>query len=93
MKFKKATEIVERRIRDERILVPIAASEEALDSLFTLNETAGFIWDCAVAGHSPEQIAAELAEAYDVPPEKAFADTGKVLASLQEAGVLEAVGE
>ena len=93
MVFRKSDGIVERRIREERVLVPIAASEEVLDSLYTLNETAAFIWDRAAEGKTEETIASELAAAYEVAADKALADVQAVLRSLQEVGALEPAEE
>lgn len=87
--FVKSGRIIERRIRDEIILVPIMGSMEALDSLYTLDETAARIWRAAVAGTPEDGIAAMLCEEYDVPAEKALADVRAVLDELLRLGALE----
>ena len=80
---------VVRSIRDERILVPIMGSMEALDSLFSLNDTAGLIWDLAGDGLDAPAIAKRVAAEYEVPEDKAQADTAKILDELLTIGALE----
>jgi hypothetical protein len=88
-RFAKSGNIIERKVRDERILVPVMGSMEALDSLYTLDETAGRIWDAAVAGTDEDAIARKLCEEYDVPAETARADVRATLDELVRLGALE----
>jgi hypothetical protein len=87
--YRKSPRVVERTIRGERVLVPLASSSETLDSLYTLNETAGLIWDLAGAGKSEPQITEALSAQYDVSTSTARADVAAVLSDLIEAGVLQ----
>jgi len=41
----KTDHVVERKVRDNLILVPMNTGPARLDALYTLNETAGFIWN------------------------------------------------
>ena len=91
--FKKTDLMVEREIRGEHILVPIMRNMETLDSLYTLNETAGCIWRNAVSGMSEDRIAALLAEEFEVDPAAAQADTRRILNELIEIKALQPVTE
>lgn len=88
-RFIQSGRIIERKIRDERILVPIMDSMEALDSIYTLDETAGRIWDAAIAGADEDAITRKLREEYDVPAETARADVRAILDELVNLGALE----
>lgn len=77
-----------RRIRGEHVLVPIRSSVSALDSIYTLNATAGLIWEKAGAGLAPAAIARELAAAYDVDEVTASADVARAIDDLLAAGAL-----
>jgi uncharacterized protein YeeX (DUF496 family) len=81
-RFQRATEAVERQIRGEHVLVPLADNPQALDSLFSLNETASIIWQMAAAGASEDTINQYLADKYDAAPERIRADTRDVLDQL-----------
>jgi len=89
--FKRNERIVERNIRGERILVPVSGTAEALDSIYTLNGTAGEIWDLACKGKTPAEIAETLASTYSVEAAQAESDTAEILGQLLEIGALEAM--
>jgi hypothetical protein len=88
-RFVQSGRIIERKIREERILVPVMGSMEALDSIYTLDETAGRIWDAAIARADEDEIARKLCEEYDVPAETARADVRATLDELVRLGALE----
>ena len=88
-RFKKSGDLVERRIRDEHILVPIMKNMASLDSIYTLNETAAVIWQLATEGLAENEIAERIATDFDVPTETAAADTRRVLDELVHLGALE----
>ena len=87
-RFRKSDTVVVRRIRDEYVLVPVMGTMEALDSLYSLNEVAGEIWNHASAGLSEEAIVQKLMTEYDVDAATAAADTRTVLDQLVEVGAL-----
>lgn len=84
-------DVVARRIRGESILVPIASTMDALDSIMSLNETAEFIRDRAASGLETGAIRDAVAEMYDVEPETAAQDVQQVLTELVSLGVLQRV--
>ena len=86
--FSKSSAIVERKIRDEHLLVPIARTEATLDGFFVLNETAQFIWTQAIAGRDEEDIAVQLAAEFEASPAEAANDTRRVLDELLSIGAL-----
>jgi hypothetical protein len=80
--YRRNPAVVERRVRNTCLLVPVMSSFEELDSLYSLNATAQFIWSKACDGLDAASIASQLADAYDVPLEVAQADTHAVLSEL-----------
>jgi len=88
--FRRNDEIVERRIGDERVLVPMANRSATLDSLYTLNSTAALVWDAAAEGASETQIVERIVAEYDVFPDQARTDVRKTIQGLLEIGALEA---
>lgn len=88
-RFQKSGQVVERRIRDEHLLVPIMKNMASLDSIYTLNETAAVIWRLATEGLAETEIAEHLVTDFDVPPETAATDTRRVLDELVHLGALE----
>jgi hypothetical protein len=91
-KYRQIERVVARQVRGERILVPLASSEEALDSIYVLNETASFIWEQVGVGRSDEEIVRNLTVEYEVSKDQATEDTRVVLADLLGMGVIEEAG-
>lgn len=90
-KYKQSRRVVARQVRGDQVLVPIADSEEALDSIYILNETASFIWDKTADGSTREEIVSRLVEEYEVTESQAEADTDMVLGDLVEIKAVERV--
>lgn len=90
-KYRQSKRVVARQVRGERILVPIADSEEALDSIYILNETASFIWDQIEEEKNIKEIISNLTEEYDVDYARAEVDTGVVLNDLVDVNAAEQV--
>lgn len=88
MTYQKSEQIVDRKIRDERILVPIGGHIDELKALFTLNEVAAVIWDKAIAGHTLPQIVAEVADHFEIDAPTATTDTREILQQFIELGAL-----
>ncbi len=91
-RFQQADTVVSRVIAGEAILVPIRSSREGLDSIFTLNETAAFIWSLMNGQYTLAQIRDRVVEEYEVSPEEAALDLGKLVGQLQEIQAIKAVG-
>lgn len=88
MIYRKSENVVERRIRGEHVLVPIMGSLEQLDSIYTLNETAGQVFTRAAAGTELPDIAQELMALYHVSPARAQEDVERVVRDLVHIGAL-----
>lgn len=91
-RFQQADSVVSRVIAGEAILVPIRSSREGLDSIFTLNETAAFVWSLIDGQHTLAQIRDCLVEEYAVSPEDAERDLGELIEQLQEIQAIQAAG-
>ena len=63
--------VIERRVRNTCLLVPVMSSFEELDSLYTLNATAQLIWRKACDGLDDASIASQLADKFEVSIEAA----------------------
>lgn len=88
LRYRKGDGVVSRKIRGEHVLVPIVGSSEDLDSIFTLNPTAGLILERASAGDAPADIGAALERAFDVDAATASADVERTLQELVGIGAL-----
>lgn len=90
-RYKQNGRVVARQVRGDQILVPMASSEEALDSIYVLNETAAFMWDQMAAACTAAEIVARVSDVYDVEEAQAKIDTDVVLADLLAVKAIEVV--
>lgn len=87
--LRKVGNCVTRKISDETIVVPIRANAAELDSVYVLNEVGAAIWSHLDRGLAPAEIAAAVADEYEVSPEIAREDVDRFLRALLGAGVVE----
>lgn len=85
----KTDHVVERKVRDNLILVPMKTGPARLDALYTLNETAGFIWNAITPGITEDELVARLVEAYEVDEPSARQDVRRVLQKLTSIGAIK----
>lgn len=78
-----------REVLGSPMVVATGDAARNFHGMIKLNETAGFIWRCLQDGLTELQIAAKLAEVYDVSPERAAADVAALLRQMDEHGFLE----
>jgi hypothetical protein len=89
-RFTKSNAVVERQVRDSLILVPLKTGPARLDALYTLNETAGFIWRAADGTVSEDELVRRLMAEYDVDDATAQNDVRRALEGLVAIGALQA---
>jgi hypothetical protein len=87
-RFRRSDDVVERRIRGEHLLVPVAGSLEQLDSIYTLNPTAGRIWELAGEGLDEGEVLNRVKMEFEVDEDAARRDITRVLDELTAIGAL-----
>ena len=91
--FRKADNIVSRKVMDEILLVPISGELASMDNLYSLNETGAFIWGVLDGSRSLADIGKQLGQMYDADAAKIEADLMEIIAELSESGlVVETAG-
>jgi hypothetical protein len=91
--FRKADNIVTRKVMDETLLVPITGELASMDNLYSLNETGAFVWEGLHGLRSLAEIAGQLEKRYDADPAVIEADVMEIVAALSASGlVVEPVG-
>ena len=86
--FQKSEQIVDRKVRNERILVPIGGHADELDSVYTLNDVAAVIWDSAIGGRTEAEIIQDVQTTFEIDLQTATADTRRLLDELISVGAL-----
>ena len=71
------------------LLVPLGAQVMDLNGLITLNDTAACVWELLAQERSLEELAAAVAERFEVFPERARADVQTFVEEIARLGLLE----
>ena len=87
--LKKIENIVFRKIGDEYILVPIAASVADVESIFNLNETGAAIWDRIDGKKSLKEIVAQIQGEYEAEGQQVEMDVVEFVNEMMEAKLIE----
>jgi hypothetical protein len=88
--FRKKGEFVTRSIAGETIIVPVRGRVGDLDSIYNLNDVAGFIWE-KIDGHaSVSQLAEAVSGEFEVSVDQAAEDTAEFMSVLESAGMVQA---
>jgi hypothetical protein len=82
---------VARRVAGELLLVPIRRHASEMEGMFSLNETAAFVWDLFDGAHTPEQLRDALVDAFDVSPVEAEIDVRELILQLLEIGAVKEI--
>jgi hypothetical protein len=83
--------IVARDIAGEMILVPIRNNVGDLESIYTLNETATFLWEHLDGDRTLKEIKQEMLEAFEVSDEVAEQDIVEFIEQLEAIGAVGVV--
>jgi methyltransferase-like protein len=88
--FKKSDSMVSRKIGSESILVPIRQNAGDLDSIYTLNDTAAYIWELIDGKKSVGEIKKRILDEFEVTSGDVERDLGE---HLQQLRTLKAIVE
>lgn len=86
--FRRSERMVARRIADEYLLVPLVGRGANLDSIFSLNRVAAFVWERLDGRASGREIVAALTDSFDVTPTRAAEDYLELLGTLLSLGAV-----
>jgi hypothetical protein len=87
-RYTRTDHVVERQVGGDLILVPMHTGPARLDALYTLNETAAFIWKAITPGITSDTLLARLITEYEVPEPSAKQDLDRILDRLIAMGAV-----
>ena len=87
--LRKSENAVFRKIGDEYILVPIAASVADVESIFNLNETGAAIWDKIDGKKTLQEIIREIEEEYEAEGQQLETDAVEFVNEMMAAKLIE----
>ncbi len=77
------SKFVTREVGNELIIVPLSANVAHMNELFTLNETAKFIWENLDKSNSIEGLISLVTDTFDINEETATKDVETFLGKLE----------
>lgn len=86
--FTKTGSVVERKVRDSVILVPLGGDTARIDNLYTLNALGSLIWSQASTGVTEDEIIAAIAAECDADESTIRRDCRTLLDELVNIGAL-----
>lgn len=84
---------VTRRIAGETLIMPVSGRIMDLESIYVMNEVGSRIWELLKSPTSVDRIAETLAGEFEVSGERAAEDVAEFIASLDQRGLVQQVGE
>jgi hypothetical protein len=81
--------VVARVVGGETLLVPIRAKVGDLASIYSFNGTGSLIWKLLESPRTVAQLAAAVAEAYEVAPAQAEQDVTNFVSEMKSVGLVE----
>jgi hypothetical protein len=89
--YSKNPDIIFRMIADEFILVPIRQKAVDLKCVYTLNQTAAFLWELIDSRQNVSQITDKFAAEFEVDPRQAQADILEIISQLESLSLIQKV--
>lgn len=89
MRYQRTDAFVARAIAGETVLVPIRRQIGDLESIYTLNGVATFIWERLAEPATVAEIARALEDAFAGDPAEIRSDLGIFLAELLDLGAIQ----
>jgi len=87
--MKRQADFMMQDVGGENLLVPLGAQVMDLNGLITLNDTAACVWALLAAERTLDELAAAVAERFDVAAEIARADVQTFVDEIAKMGLLE----
>src|SRR5580658_583849 len=87
--FVRSQSVVARVVAGETLIVPIRANVGDLASIYRFNGTGSLIWKLLESPVTVAQLAAEVAQAYEVEPAQAERDVTDFVSEMKSVGLVE----
>jgi hypothetical protein len=88
-KMKRKDDFLMQNVGGQNLLVPLGSRVMDMNGVVTLNETGVFAWNLLEKDCSADELAAAVAERFDVSPERASADIQTFVDEIAGMGLLE----
>jgi len=87
--FVRSQSVVARVVAGETLIVPVRAKVGDLASIYSFNGTGSLIWKLLESPRSVAQLAAAVAQEYEVDPAQAEQDVTSFVSEMKAVGLVE----
>ena len=87
--MKRKPDVMMQNVAGENLLVPLGAQVMDLNGLIILNDTAACVWELLAQERTLDELAAAVAERFDVAAEIVRADVQTFVDEIARMGLLE----
>lgn len=87
--MKRKADFMIRNVGGENLLVPLGSQVMDLNGLIILNDTAACVWELLTEEYTLDELAAAVAERFDVAAEITRADVQTFVDEINRLGLLE----
>jgi hypothetical protein len=87
--FVRSQSVVARVVAGETLIVPVRAKVGDLASIYSFNGAGTLIWKLLESPQTVAELAAAVAQQYDVEPERAEHDVTEFVGQLKAVGLVE----
>jgi hypothetical protein len=87
--MKRKDDFIMQNVGGEHLLVPLGAQVMDMNAIITLNVTSSYIWSLLEQDRSIDELAAAVAERFEVDHASARADIQKFLDEITDLGLLQ----
>ena len=81
--------VVARVVAGETLIVPVRAKVGDLASIYSFNGTGSLVWKLLESPRTVAQLAAAVAETYEVEPTQAEVDVANFVSEMKSVGLVE----
>ena len=85
----RSTAVVSRVVAGETLIVPVRAKVGDLASIYSFNGTGSLIWKLLESPRTVQQLAAEVAQQYEVDPAQAERDVTDFVGEMKAVGLVD----
>ena len=91
MKYRQNSNVVDRIVAGEHLLVPVSGDVVDMRQLFSLNPTAQTIWKALAQATTEDQVVEAITSEFNVEASMARKDVQELLATLLERKLIQCV--
>lgn len=86
--YVKRTSVVTREIAGQKMLVPVTAEMGDLETIYSMNAVASFIWDALDGRQTLGQVLEAVRDVFDISGERAEKDLLGFIAELEQSALI-----